>query len=456
MGDITFSNLSYQSAGSQKKVVGKMTLSADYATGGDVFNIKKIGLAQLSDLVIEDSDGYAFNFINTDAVSYANIMAFLGAGGGTIGNEAAHTHAAGAITVTPNAVTAGTPSGTVAAPTITSDSAGTPAGSVAAPTFTGDALGTHQHDAITAGTPAGTNAASAVTASYLPDYAGIVAPAIKLTYNADPAGGLGAAPLFIVEALAGASSNCGQLQSNCASTTSILGETADGSVYLAAASARFWVTHNLAPAGVQIYVNEASSYQLEFVSPTATDAVILMPMENGAGIGAPFIKVVVHHSATAATGKALYFDDNGAADAQLCFVAADTSDHAVPPSDIVAATVGASLGADGSYGSATAQVFSGSALGTHQHAAITAGTPSGSNSAPAFTGSALSNHTHTAGAPAFTGAALGTHQHADTASGAATGAGSAHSHTSTGGASGEAPAHTNLSAVVLDFVAYGY
>lgn len=41
---------------------------------------------------------------------------------------------------------AGTPAGSVAAPTVSSDSAGTPAGTVAAPTFTGSALTTHQHD----------------------------------------------------------------------------------------------------------------------------------------------------------------------------------------------------------------------------------------------------------------------------------------------------------------------
>jgi hypothetical protein len=374
-------------------------------------------------------------------------------------------------------------------------------------------MSTHQHDAITAGTPAGTNAASAVTASYLPDYSGIVKPAMKLTYNADPVGGLSAAALYIVEALAGASENCATLQSNCASTTSVLGETADGSVYLAASSARFFVTHNATPAGVQVYVNEAASYQLEFVSPTATDAVILMPMENAAGMGAPFVKVVVHHNAAAATGKALYFDDNGAADAQLVFIAADTSDHAIPASDIAIATTGATTGVTGAYGSAAAQTFTGSALGTrrhaaisagtpagtndapsitvtpgtynalgtHQHAAITAGTPAGTNDAPAFTGTPATL-TGSVAAPTFTGAALGTHQHAAITAGtpagsvaaaaftgtpatltgsvaapAFTGAAmSTHTHTSTGGASGEAPAHTDLHLVVIDFVAYGY
>jgi hypothetical protein len=110
---------------------------------------------------------------------------------------------------------------------------------------------------------------------------------------------------------------------------------------------------------------------------------------------------------------------------------------------------------------ASAQTFGGDALATHQHAAITAGTPAGSNDAPAFTGTqstTIVNHTHdttvyvgttdgtygtfdsssttpgtaktittgnpksggaasytpagTVAAPTFTGTELGTHQHA--------------------------------------------
>jgi hypothetical protein len=87
---------------------------------------------------------------------------------------------------------------------------------------------------------------------------------------------------------------------------------------------------------------------------------------------------------------------------------------------------------------ASAQTFGGDALATHQHAAITAGTPAGTNNAPAFTGSTtttdqagvgatqrgttsstltLKAHTHTltplgtVAAPAFTGSPLATHQH---------------------------------------------
>lgn len=70
-------------------------------------------------------------------------------------------------------------------------------------------------------------------------------------------------------------------------------------------------------------------------------------------------------------------------------------------------------------GTVTAPVFTGSALGTHQHTTTATGTVA----APAFTGSALGTHQHTltpAGtvtAPAFTGSALGTHSHSVTPTG---------------------------------------
>jgi predicted flap endonuclease-1-like 5' DNA nuclease len=49
--------------------------------------------------------------------------------------------------------------------------AGTPAGSVAAPTFTGAEMSTHQHAAKTAGTPAGTNSAPAFTGNEVATHA---------------------------------------------------------------------------------------------------------------------------------------------------------------------------------------------------------------------------------------------------------------------------------------------
>lgn len=117
----------------------------------------------------------------------------------------------------------------------------------------------------------------------------------------------------------------------------------------------------------------------------------------------------------------------------------------------------------------SAQTFSGNALASHQHDAITAGTPAGTNDAPAFTGTpstVIVNHTHsvnvgsnndtnyttgsgnyfagtgstvtattgnpsggsanytpagTVAAPTFTGTQMGTHQHAGVSAGTPSG-----------------------------------
>jgi len=69
----------------------------------------------------------------------------------------------------------------------------------------------------------------------------------------------------------------------------------------------------------------------------------------------------------------------------------------------------------------SAQTFAGDALASHQHAAISAGTPAGTNGTVAASGSAVvkvgtstssaaaSGHTHSG--PTFTGSPMATHQH---------------------------------------------
>lgn len=183
----------------------------------------------------------------------------------------------------------------------------TPAG-----TFTGSALAAHGHT---------------VSAQWHGDLLGVTIPTIALTHNADPVVGLAAAPVFAVENSDYAVGNQLTLYSTTNGNASVLGKTANGAVYGAAASARFWVNDSDTPAGVQIYVNEASSDRLEFVSPSATDGYIIMPLETGYGFG---VKVKVTHSATAATGKPLYFDDNGAAGAQLVFVDTGAAGGTIP------------------------------------------------------------------------------------------------------------------------------
>jgi len=272
--------------------------------------------------------------------------------------------------------------------------AGTPAGSVAAPTFTGQALGTHQHAVITAGTPAGTNAASVVTPGDHATVDGVTKGTPALTYDADPVSNKAAALLYIVEAYGVGNKNIGVLQSNCASTTSILGSTDDASGACGTATPRFFVTHNATPDGVVIYVDQADNDKLVFISPTEADAIIIMPFEAIAdGIPGYAYAVTVHHKASMSGCTQLYFDDNGAADAQLVFVDIGTSGGVILPADIEVIAP-QYTGITGNCGSAAAQVLTGAEMETHQHAAITAGTPAGTNSAPAFTGSALGTHIH--------------------------------------------------------------
>lgn len=212
------------------------------------------------------------------------------------------------------------------------------------PAFTGSEMGTHTHT---------------ISPWWNADQYGVSAPTIALTHNADPVTNLAAAALYVDESTTFGTKNALRLYSTTAANANVLGETADGAVYGAAASARFWVNDSDTPFGVPIYVNEAESDQLEFVSPTLEDGFILMPLETGYGFA---LSVTVHHNVDAANGKALYFDDNGAADAQLCFVDTGGTGGTIPSGDIAIVGPG--------YNS-----FEQSAAGTID--AITAGTPAG-------------------------------------------------------------------------------
>jgi len=172
-------------------------------------------------------------------------------------------------------------------------------------------------------------------AQYEPDYAIAVKPTIALTYDADPAGNLNAVALYAYEAQGNCVQNTINLESTTNGNTSIWGETANGTVGLIACSLRFLVFDNNSPNGVKIYIAEDASDRLEFVSPTATDGYIIMPFEEAAGAPGGFACAVkVHHDAAAATGKDLFFDDNGAADAQLIFIDAGTTGGTIPAADI--------------------------------------------------------------------------------------------------------------------------
>ena len=224
-------------------------------------------------------------------------------------------------------------------------------------------------------TPAGTFAGSALAAhshtvsgyAHL-DANGVTAPTIALTHNAGPQANLAAQPVYAVEGGDG-TLNVLTLYSTTNANASVLGETADGTVFGAAASARFWINDTDTPAGVQLYVNEAQSDRLEFVSPTATDGYIIMPMEGGYGFA---LRIKVTHSATAASGKALFFDDNGAADAQLVFVDTGTTGGTIPVTSI--STVKAGLINMGTAGAGTATATSaGTPAGTFTGTPVAAG-----------------------------------------------------------------------------------
>lgn len=219
------------------------------------------------------------------------------------------------------------------------------------------------------------NATSLVSSKYDADWNMATKPVIALTHAADPTGGAADGALYAVEASGNSITNVITLQSTNASNASVLGETADGSVGGVAASVRFFVKDSDAPSGVQIYINESSSDRLEFVSPTTSDGYIIMPFEGAAGAPPGFaVAVKVYHSATAATGKPLYFNDNGAADAQLVFTDAGGAGGTIPAADIT--VIGPSYIGNGSAlaGRAAAQTISGSTAAGSSHTHTFTGT----------------------------------------------------------------------------------
>lgn len=405
MGNVVYTPVctiaDFYAGGNVRLAMGTIAMSDSYATGGDALTVLATyfsGVGALKTLaILNQPSGYILEYVSN------KVKAYLPSGSPTLSGEATHTHE------------------------VILDTGASGAGDSHNHAFTGSALATHQHDAITAGTPAGTNATSTVNPRYQADSYSAGKPTIALTHNADPPTNLNASALYIVESDGEATQNVGRLESTNNGNADILGETANGTVGVVAASCRFFVNDNDSPSGVQIYINEGSSDQLEFVSPTDTDAWIIMPFEGAAGAPPGYaVAVKVHDNDAAADGKPLYFDDNGAADAQLIFVDTGAAGGTIPAADVVVLTptyIGPAADNIG-VGLAEAQVFSGAALATHQHAAITAGTPAGTNAAEA-------THTHGPG----------------TLEDAASAAGSSHTHTATAETADEVGNGTNLSAI---------
>lgn len=156
-----------------------------------------------------------------------------------------------------------------------------------------------------------------------------------LTHAADPTDSATDAALFGLESYGAGGRNILQLQNTCASNADVVAATDDVSGICGAATPKFLVTDNDAPAGVQIYVNEDDNDRLVFVSPTSTDAYIMMPFEAIAdGVPGFAYAIKVSHLAGAAAKTPLYFNDNAAADAQLVFTDAGTSGGVIYAADI--------------------------------------------------------------------------------------------------------------------------
>ncbi len=167
------------------------------------------------------------------------------------------------------------------------------------------------------------------------DISGVTVGTPALVHNADPTGNLAALPLYGVEGYGAGGRNILQLFSTTNGNTDILGSVDGASGICGAATPRFWVNDSDAPGGVKIYVVDASPWGLEFVSPTETDAYIIMPFEAIAdGIPGFAYAVKVTHAADAATGVELEFDDNGSVDAQLTFVDGSTTSRVINAADI--------------------------------------------------------------------------------------------------------------------------
>lgn len=276
---ITVSN-SYKT-GRESIRIGTITFDDSYPTGGETIGASNLNLNALRNIAFQPVSGYLFeyDYDNDTVIAYNS----SGSPAVSIANESAHTHA------------------------------------VALDSGASGAEAAHTHAVV-------------CTTDSEPQTQAFTKPTIALTHNADPVSNLAAAALYAYEAQGSTGTNQIYLESQTNGNASVLGETADG-VAGAAASARFWVQDNDTPNGVQIYLAEDTSDQLEFISPTTSDGYIIMPFE-AAGIPGAAVKVTVHHAADADGGKALYFDDNGAADAQLAFVDAGAAGGTIPPADV--------------------------------------------------------------------------------------------------------------------------
>lgn len=243
---------------------------------------------------------------------------------------------------------------------ISSTSAGTPSGTVS---VTGASY-----------TPAGSNAASDVRPVVEAiDALAFTAPTVALVHNADPVGGLAAAPLYAVVDV-NSTARVGRLESNQASTANTVFTTANDGAFYGTGTARAtgFVKHVVGSTGVALYVDEADGYKIKANVGTGDFYLPLWLM------GPAWVSIKVLDADTSGM-KQLYYDDNGADNAKLVFVATDTSNHNTGAS-IIKQQV--NVFADGYHsGTAEAQSFT--------------GTPDTISPTASFTGAAMGGHVHT-------------------------------------------------------------
>jgi hypothetical protein len=364
---LTVSNLTTASIGNVLQARFRLAFDSSYLTGGELLTPAQIGLwtAQYFQ-VVSSEGGYAFDYDYTNT----KIKVFDVAGGGLTG-------------------------------TIAAASAGTPAGTVGAPTFTGDALGTHTH------TPTGG------TQRMLEKYNTSTDVDYPSSENADQAGTV----------MAGVVVGTDTFTNFAGSLTPI-------------------VQTSLIHRGIEIAIQNATGGALDLFEGVTTFTITgtfrgnaqveLLTFTSTAGnksVGAAKFRYKLGTKPFDTITSITY--DNSPAGALNCFVGLGnvfglsnplkTPDASDVEFVLYGETKTALYSVDTTQGSiaitdivAFDKVITieyKTAGGTPTLSSDSAGTPAGTNSAPAFTGAALATHTHTAtlsGTTTFTEVTNGT------------------------------------------------
>ena len=469
----TVTNLDKSSSGGLFRVLGKIKADSSYPTGGYTITAGMLGLSHIKSFEIKGEEaGYGSEPIL--AANNKSLLLKIYMGG-----EGAHSHDVG--TFSNSGESAGTPAGSVAAPTFTgspdtitpslsADSAGTPAGNLDSISG-GTPAGTL--DSVSGGTSAGTNSAPAFTGT--PD---TITPSLSTDSAGTPAGTLdsisGGTPAGTLDSVSGGTP-AGTLDSISGGTPA--GTNADSDVmpiniaydmngYIIPS---FALTHNADPEGVgmlatklyAIHVNGSNLAQLNSVLngvastsfTSAADGGIYRADQRATGwVKYNAVPDGVQIFVDEADGDKLKGDFSAALNPgdKMVSLKLDTGSLTLLIKDAPTAGMKALfVDDDGADNAKLVFVDTGAAGGTINAGNFEAvclsamkGTKAGNAKAQTFSGAALGTHGHTVtgaaytpagsvAAPTFSGAALAGHAH--TFSGAALGG---HAHTFSGSALG--------------------